>query len=243
MGRKRKAEPVKTKQDRHGIRDRLARAGAELFAERGLHAAQVADIARQAKVSIGAFYRYFRDKDELYRELVRRRFDEYQSQLRGLRDGLKVSTLAGRLDVIRKVCRSMLLMHLEDPESFLLWHRHGQGEVNTIVDGFVRDVELLLIEILDRTVTVGNVLDERTRRLVAITLLGMLNSVAYRMISTGDSDIAHATEVCTRIAAGGLLALAPAEWQAALLATYQREIAERRDEVDPDDPTRRDGSR
>src|SRR5688500_4012823 len=143
MGRKRKSEPVRTKQDRHGLRDKLARAGAELFAERGVRATQVADVAKRAGVSVGGFYRYFRDKDELYRELVRVRFAGYQSALPGLADALATESLTGRLEVLRAVFRRVLVLHLEDPETFLLWHRHTGGgeELGAIVEGFVRDVE------------------------------------------------------------------------------------------------------
>ena len=227
MGRKRKSEPVRTKLDRHGLRERLARAGAELFAERGVHATQVADIARRADASVGGFYRYFRDKDELYRELVQARLDQYTAALRGLGSALATTTLTARLDVMREVFRRVLAMNLEDPQTFLLWHRHtGVGEgLDTIIDRFVRDIEQLLIEIVDRTITVGKTLDEHTRRLLVTSFFGMANTLAHRMITTGDTDIERAVELCTRIAAGGMLALAPPEWQQALLATYQRELA------------------
>jgi len=226
VGRKRKSEPVRTKQDRHGLRERLARAGAELFAERGVHATQVADIAKRAEASVGGFYRYFRDKDELYRELVQARLDQYAAALRGLGGALASTTLTARLDVMREVFRRVLAMHLEDPETFLLWHRHsgGTGEVAEVVERFVRDIEQLLIEIIDRTITVGKALDEPTRRLLVTAFFGMANTLAHRMIATGDRDIERAVELCTRIAAGGMLAHAPPEWQQALLAVYQREL-------------------
>jgi AcrR family transcriptional regulator len=237
MGRRRKSEPVRTKQDRHGIGERLARAGAALFAERGVRATQVADIARHAGVSVGGFYRYFRDKDELYRTLVRARFDEYELALRGLVDALSTATLAGRLDVLRDVFRRVLRMHLEDPQTFMLWHRRdGLGDtLNEVVDKFVRDVEQLLIEILDRTITVGNILDEPTRRMIANGFLGMANTLAARMIDDrGVDDLDRAVELCTRIAAGGLLALAPSAMQAPLLALYQREIAAQQESTTTD---------
>jgi hypothetical protein len=110
----------------------------------------------------------------------------------------------------------MLTMHLEDPTTFRLWHRH---------DASVREIENMVVEILDRTIAVGGFLDEPTRRLVVTSMLGMINTVAERMIATGDTNIDQATEVCTRIAAGGLLALAPREFQATLLAMYQRELS------------------
>jgi AcrR family transcriptional regulator len=227
MGRRRKSEPVRTKQDRHGLRERLARAGAELFAERGVRATQVADVAKRAGASVGGFYRYFRDKDELYGELVRARFDAYEAALRGLAEALATESLTGRLDVLRAVFRRVLVMHLEDPETFLLWHRRTAADEATgaIVEAFVRDVEQVLIEILDRTITVGNTLDEHTRRLLATSFVGMVNTLAERMIATGDRDVERAVELCTRIAAGGMLALAPAEVQAPLLALYQRELS------------------
>ena len=227
MGRRRKSEPVRTKLDRHGLRERLARAGAELFAERGVHATQIADIAKRAEASVGGFYRYFRDKDELYRELVRARFDQYEAALRGLGGALATTTLTARLDVMREVFRRVLVMHLEDPQTFLLWHRHTGigGELDEVIAKFVTDIEQLLIGIIDRTITVGNTLDEATRRLLVTAFFGMANTLAYRMITSGDTDVPRAVELCTRIAAGGMLALAPPEWQQALLAVYQRELA------------------
>jgi hypothetical protein len=61
--------------------------------------------------------------------------------------------------------------------------------------------------------------------MIATGMLGLVNTIANRMLDTGDTDVARAAEVCTRIAAGGLLALAPPDLQAPLLALYQKEIA------------------
>lgn len=50
----------------------LVDAGAQLFAERGFDATQTPDIAGEAGVSVGTFYRYFDDKLELFLEVERR---------------------------------------------------------------------------------------------------------------------------------------------------------------------------
>lgn len=227
MGRKRLAEPVKTKQDRHGIRERLLRAGTELFAENGLRATQIGDLAARADVSVGGFYRYFRDKDELYQEIVRAHFSEYLAILRELLLGLRAEALRDRIEVIHQVFRRTFMMRLADPATFLLWYRHGYGAsdaADAVVREFTAATEDLLIDALDRTITVGGVYDRATRRLIAISVLGMTNTVADRMIVSGDRDVDRAAEVCTKIVAGGLLALAPAEWQSPLFAIFQREI-------------------
>jgi AcrR family transcriptional regulator len=247
MGRKRRAEPVLTKQDRHGIRERLLAAGAASFSERGLHATQVADLARRAEVSVGAFYRYFRDKDELYKAIVQPRFDVYLDNLRALGDGMATASLAERLAVLRDLFRRTFATHLEDPTAFLVWYRHGHGAGDTndtLVAGFVTEIEALLVELLDRTVTIGSRFDEPTRRLVATSILGMANTLAFRLVGEGVrpdapegvAAIERATELATRMAAGALLALAPPEWQAALLSLYQAELARTEEPLGADVP-------
>jgi AcrR family transcriptional regulator len=49
---------------------RLLDAGAEVFAERGVHAARVDDIVKLAKTSHGTFYLYFSNKEDLFRSLA-----------------------------------------------------------------------------------------------------------------------------------------------------------------------------
>ena len=50
----------------------LVDAGAALFSERGFDATQTPDIAGEAGVSVGTFYRYFDDKLEIFLEIERR---------------------------------------------------------------------------------------------------------------------------------------------------------------------------
>jgi AcrR family transcriptional regulator len=49
---------------------RLLDAGAEVFADRGYHAARVDDIVKLARTSHGTFYLYFANKEDLFRALV-----------------------------------------------------------------------------------------------------------------------------------------------------------------------------
>ncbi|MFI5314084.1 MAG: TetR/AcrR family transcriptional regulator [Myxococcota bacterium] len=55
---------------RAATRARLRASGQKLLAERGLHAVTSHDIASAAGVAAGTFYLHFRDKEELFRELV-----------------------------------------------------------------------------------------------------------------------------------------------------------------------------
>ncbi|HEX6310342.1 MAG TPA: TetR/AcrR family transcriptional regulator [Acidimicrobiia bacterium] len=63
---------------------KLLDAGAEIFADRGYHAARVDDIVKLAKTSHGTFYLYFANKEDLFRALA----TEVAEQMAGLAEGL-----------------------------------------------------------------------------------------------------------------------------------------------------------
>jgi len=52
--------------------EKLLGAAGDLFAERGFHATQTPDIAERAGMSVGGLYRYFRDKRQIFIELIHR---------------------------------------------------------------------------------------------------------------------------------------------------------------------------
>jgi AcrR family transcriptional regulator len=53
-------------------RDQIMRAGLKIFAQKGLAATKISDIAATANLSYGLVYHYFHDKEELYYTLVER---------------------------------------------------------------------------------------------------------------------------------------------------------------------------
>ena len=65
--------------------EKLIAAAGELFDERGFDGTQTPDISAAAGVSVGTFYRYFNDKQEIYLEVTRRELAEaYDSVMAGL---------------------------------------------------------------------------------------------------------------------------------------------------------------
>jgi AcrR family transcriptional regulator len=66
---------------RAATRARPRKSGQKLLAERGLHAVTSHAIARAAGVAAGTFYLHFRDKEELFRELVFEAVAELETRL------------------------------------------------------------------------------------------------------------------------------------------------------------------
>ncbi|WP_440899717.1 TetR/AcrR family transcriptional regulator [Actinosynnema sp.] len=68
---------------RQGLRTRgaLLRAGRQVLEQRGYHQTRIADITQQASTSVGTFYLHFKDKDELFRQLLIDVEDEVYGEL------------------------------------------------------------------------------------------------------------------------------------------------------------------
>ena len=53
-------------------REELLAAALELFSEKGFHNVSMHEIARKAEYSVGTLYRFFKDKEDLYKALIGR---------------------------------------------------------------------------------------------------------------------------------------------------------------------------
>ena len=73
-------------QERQARRRRIQRAAREVFAEKGFTKTSIEQVARQASLSVGAIYLYFRSKEDLYVSLLEETFELFDAELKPLRD-------------------------------------------------------------------------------------------------------------------------------------------------------------
>ncbi|HBT20621.1 MAG TPA: hypothetical protein DEA47_04585 [Peptococcaceae bacterium] len=69
-------------------RERLLKAGADLFAQKGYHSATVEEITRRADVAKGTFYLYFKDKTDLMNSILKwlsKRHEESAEKLNSIK--------------------------------------------------------------------------------------------------------------------------------------------------------------
>lgn len=74
------------KQERQARRRRIQRAAREVFAEKGYAKTSIEQVARQASLSVGAIYLYFRSKEDLYVSLLEETFELFDAELSQLRN-------------------------------------------------------------------------------------------------------------------------------------------------------------
>ena len=75
-------------------------AAASVFAERGYHGANIPVICERARVSTGALYKYFRNKEALFRAVLDRGVDIIQAFYDGIAPGEIFATIARVLEAI-----------------------------------------------------------------------------------------------------------------------------------------------
>ncbi len=80
------AQDVRKQQERQARRRRIQRAAREVFAENGYAKTSIERVARQASLSVGAIYLYFRSKEDLYTSLLEETLEAIDTELTGIRD-------------------------------------------------------------------------------------------------------------------------------------------------------------
>ena len=91
-------------------------AAAAVFAERGYHGANIPAICERACVSTGALYKYFRNKEALFRAVLDRGVDIIQAFYDGFTPGEIFSTIATVLEEIvplTKTFRPYLILYID----------------------------------------------------------------------------------------------------------------------------------
>jgi AcrR family transcriptional regulator len=130
------------------VREAILKAAGEVFGEGGFQRAALGDIVERAGTSVGNFYKYFANKDELFTEFIPRRFTtELTTRVRA-----QVEALRSETNVFGLVENHPYRSASEDLLSFTIAHRdqvvflllRAQG---TKHERFASEVVRLLVEL------------------------------------------------------------------------------------------------
>ena len=83
--------------------ERILAAALELYAAQGFHATQAPDIAKRAGLSVGGFYRYFRDKRQVFLELVHRGLEQNRQEQDRMLTAVETQLAVGEIDLHRAI--------------------------------------------------------------------------------------------------------------------------------------------
>jgi AcrR family transcriptional regulator len=100
--------------------DALLSSGRDVFVERGYHNTRIEDLVAAAGVSRGAFYRYFRSKDQLARTLTARAVRSARTAVEEMPDVTAMDRAAGKA-VMRRWLRRYHSAHTNEAAMLRVW--------------------------------------------------------------------------------------------------------------------------
>jgi AcrR family transcriptional regulator len=203
MNRRSVSEPApQTLRERHRSTtiEAVLAAAEEVFADQGLHAAHMGEIASRAGVSVGTVYNHFKDREALLAGLMEARRAEMLSQLD---EALRAAASRSAVDRLRVMVETMLL-HKSRHRKFL--QILLQGEIGRYENTFpsachmpgatLREIYSRVEKVVRQAVKEG-LLRPDAESSAPMFLMGMVRSLAIRdaMREQQGDPIADAAEL------------------------------------------------
>ncbi|MCP5493661.1 MAG: TetR/AcrR family transcriptional regulator [Leptospiraceae bacterium] len=183
---------------------KLLKAAETLCSQKGFHRIQVSDITKEAGLSTGSFYIYFKDKDAIFYEVLDNSFKEYMERWKEFKKGRNNFDSAQYLRIIHQIFEFTFQYYLDRPGIFLMSYRHGYGvsrEIDDLITTFTSNLEKTISEDIQE----ANLIQVADPKTVSQCLIGMVMFVTHSMITTGKPTLESAVENCTQLASAGLI--------------------------------------
>jgi AcrR family transcriptional regulator len=168
-------------------RAQIKRIALELFAERGYHGTQISDLIEGAQIARGTFYLYFRNKREIFDELL----DDLLRTIDGCIRGIEVGEGA---EPVHDQMRGNLTRVLETVAAnraiarILLRAAVGlDPDVDRKVDDFHRQVTNRISEGISEGMEKG-IVRPCDPHVVGVAILGMIKEVVYQYLVASDGE-------------------------------------------------------
>ena len=185
---------------RSGIesKQKIMKAAMDVFSRKGYAKANIREIARTAGISVGGVYLYFRNKEELYRNLINERM---------LDIGSKTETIAGKTQSASEALSHFLSLHLENAlkhKEFILLHIREHGFTFGVQEkkNFFRKQRELVERLIQRGIRTGEFRKCNADDMAKV-IMGSLRGVILSMAL--DDDVHITPQMMNEFIFNGLL--------------------------------------
>jgi len=199
--------PTDKKPVREPIQDRAIRtkenimeAGKRLFSEKSYHDVMADDIAKEAGVSVGSFYAYFKDKRHLFITIIDRYMEEITSEAR---EGLKVFTSLEETslnDTVRKIVEIMVASHKRSP--LFLKESLRMSLYDVKIERIMKDkIDSQVVELISDALLSSEVFDskEKTRTMAHVIYYASEGVIHELVFGSDEIDEGEVIEELSRL--------------------------------------------
>jgi len=123
----------------------ILRAAIELFSSKGYHNVSMHEIARKAEFAIGTLYRFFRNKEDLYKTLMTAKANEYHE---ALKDALNAQ--GDVITILRDYVAAKSEIFAKNVTTLRLYFAETRGAGFNIRAGLDQDIRRLYQDLINR---------------------------------------------------------------------------------------------
>jgi AcrR family transcriptional regulator len=127
-------------------REELLAAALELFSERGFHNVSMHEIAQKAEFAVGTLYRFFKDKEDLYKALIRSRAERFHARLKEI---LSESDSEEPLSVLKKYVAAKAALVTGGAAMLRLYFAETRGASFNLRAGLDKEILRLYDDLLE----------------------------------------------------------------------------------------------
>jgi AcrR family transcriptional regulator len=189
--------------ERHARRAQVLRHAKRIFARKGYHRTNVADIIARARIARGTFYLYFQNKKDLFEELLEQVVNELTHRIQRLRVG---PAEADPVDQLRANLTRVLNYVLAERELTDILLNHSTGfdhELDDKIQDFYDRIAAMIKRSLDLGIEMNLVRNADTRA-VSYAILGGIKEVIGMLSRSSDVDSAALVEEILQFGLSGV---------------------------------------
>ncbi len=179
--------------ERQARRAQVLRHAKRIFARKGYHRTNVADIIARARIARGTFYLYFQNKKDLFEELLEQVLSELRERILRIRVG---PDEPNPVDQLRANLRRVLTYVLAERELTDILLNHSVG-FDRELDVKIRDFYDRIAGLIQRSLDLGiemNLVRKSDTRAVAYCILGGIKEVVGVLSQSRPADISALVE-------------------------------------------------
>ena len=161
-------------------REQMLAAALELFAEKGFHNVSMHEIAEKAEFAIGTLYKFFRNKEDLYKALLMAKAEEYHQILQEV-----LEKEGDPLTVLREYIAAKTGIFAGSVATLRLYFAETRGASFNIKAGLDQDIRVMYDGLVEQLASVleagvrGKVLRKLDPYYMAVVLEGITNAFLF----------------------------------------------------------------
>jgi AcrR family transcriptional regulator len=159
----------------------------DLFSEKGLYAVTMVDVAKEAEFAVGTIYKFFKNKEDIYKALIIEKASEFHTTLNNA-----ISTKGTEIEKIRLWVEEKFKIFNENKQFMKLYLAEAMGVDSNVKVGLKTEIKKMYEDMLNSLEQIfkqsiqKEIIKNENPHILALTLDGISNTLFFEHIEAPD---------------------------------------------------------